>query len=128
MKRCKNNKFERKWVKTYLCEHWSNGFISRYPDSKFGPFLTQFVGSQSAQPKRRSYEELKVKTVPCIFSAPRSIKSKNNWVKMIFALPIIWEIKWIIPTSVRWVSIWINVSAFSRKRISNPDGTLYELN
>jgi hypothetical protein len=125
---CKRNKIKRKWTKTYLCERSSNGFIIRNPDSKFGPFLIQFVDSQSTQPKHRSCEELKGKMEPCIFSAPHSNKSKNNWVKLNFALLINRKIKWIVPTSVRWVSIWINVSAFSRKRISNPDGTLYELN
>lgn len=31
-------------------------------------------------------------------------------------------------TSFKWVSIWIRVRAFSRKRMSNPEGTLYVLN
>ena len=124
VRRCKRNRIERKWMKTYLCERSSNGFITRNPDSKFGPFLIQFIGSLFAQPKHHSCEELIGKTVLCIFFAPHSIKSKNKWVYMMFSFFNNEKIKWKIPTSVRWVSIWINVRAFSRKRISSPDGTL----
>jgi len=31
-------------------------------------------------------------------------------------------------TSLRWVSMWISVKAFSKKSTSRPEGTLYELN
>ena len=120
----KNNQFKKEALFTYLCGHWLNGFISRYLDSKFGPFLIQFIGSLFAQPKHHSCEELIGKTVLCIFFAPHSIKSKNKWVYMMFSFFNNEKIKWKIPTSVRWVSIWINVRAFSRKRISSPDGTL----
>ena len=116
------------WVGTYCSELEWTGYA--YPLRSWGSSQSpdQFVGSPFIQQKRHNYEGPVEKKVLCIFAIPRSKSEKQGQIHGFIgykeSIIVVVFAKKAILTSFKWVSICISVNAFSRNRMSNPEGTL----